>query len=114
MTKKAGKFPEIIDRHPSAEIPLRGVESRLIQAGNQQFVFMEFSEDAEVPTHSHNAQWGVVLDGEMELTINGEVKLLKKGDSYYIDKDVPHSAKISKGFKDLTLFDQSDRYKELK
>jgi quercetin dioxygenase-like cupin family protein len=114
MNKKEKQFPEIIDRHPSVEIPLSGVTSRLIQAGNQQFIFMEFDEDAEVPTHSHNAQWGVVLDGEMELTINGEVKHLKKGDSYFIEKDVPHSAKIYKGYKDLTLFDQADRYKRKK
>jgi quercetin dioxygenase-like cupin family protein len=114
MKSKEGKFPKIIDLHPQAEIPLEGVESRLIQAGNQQFIFMEFDEDAEVPTHSHNAQWGVVLDGQMELTIDGEVLNLKKGDSYFIGKDVPHSAKIYKGYKDLTLFDQVDRYKILK
>jgi len=114
MKKIEGRFPEIIDRHPGADIPLPGVISRLIQAGNQQFIFMEFEEYAEVPTHSHNAQWGVVLAGKMELTINGVVKKLKKGDSYYIEKDIPHSAKIYKGYKDLTLFDQADRYKLLK
>ncbi len=105
------KLPEIIFRHPSAEIPIEGVSSRLMQAGDQQFVFMEFDDDVEVPTHSHNAQWGIVMDGEMELTIKGESRLLKKGDSYYINKDVPHSAKIYSGYKDLTLFDQKDRYK---
>ncbi|KAB1159456.1 cupin domain-containing protein [Tenacibaculum aiptasiae] len=106
-------LPEIIDRHPSAIIPLEGVTSKLIQAGNQQFIFMEFENDAEVPTHSHNAQWGIVLDGEMELTIDGKPRLLKKGDSYFIEKDVLHSAKIKAGYKDLTLFDQADRYKTL-
>ncbi len=104
-------FPDIITRHPGAEIPINGVTSRLIQAGQQQFVFMEFDRDVEVPEHSHNAQWGVVLDGEIELTIDGQPKLLRKGDTYYIDKDVKHSAKIKKGYKDLTLFDQADRYK---
>ena len=112
MKKRVGQFPKIIDRHPGAEISLDGVESRLIQAGNQQLIFMAFDKDAEVPIHSHNAQWGVVLDGKMELTINGKTLYLKKGDSYYIGKDVPHSAKIFKGYKDLTLFDQADRYKE--
>ena len=112
MKKKDGQFPEMIDRHPRAKIPIDGVESRLIQAGNQQFIFMEFDKYVEVPTHSHNAQWGVVLDGRMELTVGGEIKILKKGDSYYIGKDIPHSAKIYKGYKDLTLFDQADRYKE--
>lgn len=104
-------FPYIITKQPSADIAIDGVDSRLIQARQQQFIFMEFNRDAEIPEHSHNAQWGVVLDGEIELTIAGQPRTLKKGDTYYIDKDVRHSAKIKKGYKDLTLFDQKDRYK---
>ncbi|MCZ4695754.1 cupin domain-containing protein [Ancylomarina euxinus] len=109
MTKKL--FPEIIEKHPNADIPIAGLVSKLIQAGNQQFVFMEFDEDIEVADHFHNAQWGVVLEGEMVLSIDGIPRTLSKGDTYYIEKDVVHSAKIKKGYKDLTLFDQVDRYK---
>lgn len=54
-------FPDIITQHSNAEIPLEGITSRLVQAGQQQFIFMEFDQDVEVPEHSHNAQWGVVL-----------------------------------------------------
>ncbi len=104
-------FPEIIMNHSNADLPVDGVESYLIQAGQQQFIFMEFDRDVEVPDHSHNAQWGEVLDGEIELTIAGEPKVLKRGDTYYIDKGMRHSAKIKQGYKDLTLFDQADRYK---
>jgi quercetin dioxygenase-like cupin family protein len=101
----------LISKFPMANIPLVGLTSRLVQAGEQQFIFMEFEEDADIPPHSHNAQWGVVLDGEIELTINGKVHLFKKGDSYYIEKDEVHSAKIKAGYKDLTFFDQVDRYR---
>ncbi|MCL3779697.1 cupin domain-containing protein [Prolixibacteraceae bacterium JC049] len=104
----------LISKFPMADIPLEGLSSRLIQAGEQQFIFMEFEEDVEVPLHSHNAQWGVVLDGEIELTINGKTHLFKKGDSYFIAKGEEHSAKIKAGYKDLTLFDEKDRYKEQK
>lgn len=110
MTEK-NIFPEIIKQHPSADIPIDGVKSHLIQAGQQQFIFMQFDKDVEIPKHFHEAQWGVVLDGEIELTIAGQKKSLKKGDTYYIDKDVRHSAKIKKGYTDLTLFNQPDRYK---
>ncbi len=71
---------------------------------------MSFDEDVEVAKHSHNAQWGVVLEGEMELTMGGVIQVLKKGDTYSIAKDEVHSAKIKEGYKDLTLFDQKDRY----
>ena len=105
------KFPDIISKHPSADIPFDGVTSHLVQAGKQQFVFMYFQKDVEVPEHAHEAQWGVVLGGTMELTISGEKKILKKGDTYFIGKEIKHSAIIKKGYSDLTLFNQADRYK---
>jgi quercetin dioxygenase-like cupin family protein len=104
-------FPEIITNLPEADIPIKGVRSYLFQGENQQFIFMSFESDVEVPEHSHEAQWGVILDGEIELTIDGEKRTFTKGDTYFIPKDVKHSAKIRKGYKDLTLFNQKDRYK---
>ena len=71
---------------------------------------MDFHEDLEVPEHSHEAQWGTVLDGPMELTLNDEAVVLTKGDSYFIPEGAPHSARIRKGYKDVTLFNQNDRY----
>jgi len=108
---KENFFPEIIATLPEADIPIQGVHSHLFQGENQQFVFMSFENDVEVPEHSHEAQWGVVLDGEIELTIDGKKYTFTKGDTYFIPKDVKHSAKIKKGYKDLTLFNQKDRYK---
>lgn len=103
-------FPEPIARHPAAAIPLDGVRSHLIQAGQQQFVYMQFDRDVDVPEHSHEAQWGVVLEGEIHLTISGVTRIFTKGDTYFIEKGCLHSATIKKGFTDLTLFDQRDRY----
>jgi quercetin dioxygenase-like cupin family protein len=104
-------FPEIVTKLPQAEIPFEGIRSHLFQGQSQQFVFMSFDRDADVPEHSHEAQWGVVLDGEIELTIGGNTQVFKRGDTYSIPKGVPHSAKIKRGYKDLTLFDQKDRYR---
>jgi quercetin dioxygenase-like cupin family protein len=39
----------------------------------------------------------MVLDGEIELKINGEREVYRKGDTYFIPKDIPHSAKIKAG-----------------
>lgn len=104
-------FPKIIRNLPKADIPIEGVNSFLFQGKNQQIIFMSFDKDIEVPEHSHDAQWGVVLDGEIELTINNKKNIFKKGDSYYIPKGVKHSTSVKKGYKDITLFDQKDRYK---
>ena len=104
-------FPEIITKLPEADIPLEGVHSHLLQGKDQQFVFMRFDKDVQVPEHSHEGQWAVILDGEIELTIGSEKATFQRGDTYFIPKGVKHSAKIKKGYKDLTLFDQKDRYK---
>jgi len=108
---KESFFPEIITSLPETGIPIEGLYSCLFQGSNQQIIFMSFENDVEVPEHVHEAQWGVVLDGEIELIINGDTHTCKKGDTYFIPKDVPHRAKVKAGYKDLTLFNQKDRYK---
>jgi quercetin dioxygenase-like cupin family protein len=110
-TEKDDFFPEIITNLPEADIPIEGLRSHILQGQNTQILFMSFENDVEVPEHSHEAQWGVVLEGETELTIDGRHHILGKGDTHFIPKDVQHSAKINKSYKDLTLFNQSDRYK---
>ncbi len=103
-------FPDIITNLQEANIPVEGVRAYLLQGINEQILFMTFNNDVEVPEHTHEAQWGVVLDGEIELTIEGKKYIVKKGNTYFIPKGVKHSAKIKKGYKDITLFNQKDRY----
>ncbi len=104
-------FPELITDLPQADIPIQGLQSYLLQGINHQVVFMIFESNVTVTEHTHEAQWGIVLGGEIELTINGIKKIYQKGDSYFIPKDIPHSANIKAGYKDLTIFNQKDRYK---
>lgn len=111
MQQETSSFPEIIARHPKADLGIEGVTSHLIQAGDQQLVFMEFSRDVEVAEHAHAAQWGVVLGGEMELTVEGVRRGLRPGDSYFIPAGARHSATIRRGYRDVTLFDERARYR---
>ncbi len=105
-------FPEIIAKLPKADIPIEGLSSYLFQGKEQQILFMEFENAVEVPEHSHEAQWGAVLSGEIELIIEGRKVILRKGDTYFIPAGAKHSAKIKAGYSDITLFDQKDRYKK--
>ena len=46
-------------------------------------VFITLEPDAEVPNHTHpNEQAGMCLEGEFELTIDGEARMVKQGDAY--------------------------------
>lgn len=103
-------FPEPILKLPKADIPIDGVEAYLSQSKNSQIIFMEFKNDVELPEHSHEAQWGIVLEGKITLNIDGEEKTYQKGDRYFVPKDTNHSGKIYAGYADITFFDQKDRY----
>lgn len=104
-------FPKEIINLPEADIPLQGLKAYLSQGENHQLLFMQFTEDVELPEHSHECQWGIVLEGEIELSMNGQTSNYVKGDRYYIPKGVKHSAKIYAGYADVTFFGERDRYK---
>ena len=104
-------YPEMIKNLPQADIPFQGVKGWLLQGDNQQIVFMDIDPIGEVTEHSHAAQFGVVLDGEMSLTIGGETKLYKKGDTYFIPDGVPHSAVFQSRVKVIDMFNEKERYK---
>ena len=103
-------FPDPIRKLPEADIPLKGLKAYLSQGDNHQIIFMEFSEDVELPEHAHEGQWGIVLEGRIELTINGTKQMFVKGDRYYIPEGVKHSGNIYAGYADMTYFDQKARY----
>ena len=64
-------FPQIIKELPEMDIPIEGLKAYLAQENNNQILFMEFEEDVEIPPHKHKAQCGIVLEGKIDLTING-------------------------------------------
>ena len=109
---KQAIFPEPILNLPEADIPLDGIKAYLSQGSDHQILFMEFDEDVELPEHAHEAQFGIVLEGKIELTIDGVKKTFEKGDRYYIPRGEPHSAKIYAGYADITFFNQKARYRE--
>lgn len=103
-------FPGIINKLPEADLPTPGCHGHLLQGEDQQLIFMCFDQAVEVGEHAHEAQWGAVLDGQIEMTIAGVTRLYAKGDTYYIPQGVVHQARISQGYKQIVFFDQPDRY----
>jgi quercetin dioxygenase-like cupin family protein len=53
---------------------------------------------SHVPSHEHyHEQVGIILEGELELTIGDETKIVKRGDVYVIPANVPHGAQAITG-----------------
>mgnify|MGYP001138721532 CR=1 FL=1 len=73
--------------------------------------FFTFPKDMELPMYSHGAQWGTAVEGEIELTIGGETKVYRAGDSYSIPAGVEDGAMIKAGTRVIDVFEEADRYK---
>ena len=105
-------FPEAIESLPIADIAIRGLTAFLSQGQNHQIIFMEFEEDVDLPEHEHESQYGIVLEGMIELTIGGVRNIYAKGDRYYIPAGTKHFGRIYAGYADVTFFNEKSRYKE--
>lgn len=103
-------FSESIKDLPRVEIPLPGVRGWLLQGNDHQIVFFEIEPIGEIPAHRHGEQWGVVVEGEVELTIGGVTRLYRAGDSYHIPADVEHSARVLTCVRAIDFFADRDRY----
>jgi len=97
-------FPNFIKNLPKASIPIKGCNAYLLQGDKQQFVFMEFKKDVELPEHTHKSQWEIVLEGEVDVWINKEKKSYFKGDRFYIPSNIPHRAFIYAGYSSIAIF----------
>jgi quercetin dioxygenase-like cupin family protein len=64
-----------------------------------------------VPEHRHGEQWELVVGGEVELTVNGESRVYRVGESFHIPANTPHSAQVRAGYRGLAIFAQPDRYR---
>ena len=106
-----GSYPEMITGLPEVDFPLPGVRGWLSQAKDHQVVFFDIDPIGEVPVHTHGDQWGIVVEGEMELTIGGETKRYAPGDSYFIPAGVEHGARFLSHFRAIDVFADVDRYK---
>ena len=104
-------FPEPIGNLPKADIPMEGLKAYLSQAENHQIVFMEFETDVDLSEHSHASQFGIVLEGKIDLNIGGKQHTFVKGDRYFIPGGTIHSGKIYAGYADVSFFDEPSRYK---
>lgn len=106
-----GTYPEFITRLPQVANPFPGVTGWISQGPDHQTVFFDIAPIGEVPPHSHGAQWGVVVEGEMELTIGGVARVYRPGESYFIPAGVVHSARFLSRVRVIDVFADQDRYR---
>ncbi len=108
------QFPPFIQDLPTLDIPFPEdvVSTSAVRSGDAMVVYFTVHKDFELPEHSHGAQWGCLIHGELELTINGDTRICKPGDSWNIPAGAPHSAKLKAGSLIMDVFEEPDRYAE--
>jgi quercetin dioxygenase-like cupin family protein len=75
-------------------------------------VFCEYEAGICLPEHSHvYAQWGMVIEGEMELTVDSKPRICHKGDEYLIPAKAKHFVKFCRKTRIIDLFSENGRYK---
>lgn len=104
-------YPEMLRNLPEIDIPLEGVRGWLLQSKDKQVAFFDIEPVGKVPPHSHCAQWGLVVEGEMSLTIGEKTIVYRKGDWYYVPEGVVHSATFLTRVNAIDVFDDPERYK---
>jgi len=110
--QKTSDYPEIITRLPEAQIAFDGAKAWIHQSEGSQLVFFQFKAGTELPSHYHRySQWGMVIEGEMEMIISGKPHIFKKGDEYLIPSRAAHSAKFFRDAREMDFFSEKSRYK---
>ena len=105
-------FPDFINAFPGIDVPFPDdvVQTAVVRSDAGLVAFFTFLKDMELPPHSHGAQWGTVVEGEIEFTIGGFTKTHRAGDSYSIPAGVEHGALIKAGTWVIDVFAEADRY----
>jgi quercetin dioxygenase-like cupin family protein len=73
--------------------PVAGVDMQIMAGQNVMVNWVRIEPGAAVPDHAHpHEQLGFVLEGEINMTIDGETRVLRPGDAYAIPGTVSHGA----------------------
>ena len=105
-------FPDFITALPALDLPFPDevVETAALRSDDGLMVFFTFHKDLTLPMHRHGAQWGHVVEGEIDFTIGGQTRTYRPGDSYEIPAGVEHGAVIRAGTRVIDFFAEPDRY----
>ena len=72
--------------------PADGLQIRAIHGERMTMAFYRMSPGSQIPEHAHpHEQMGMVLEGSVELIINGEKRVVSSGEAYHVPPNIVHS-----------------------
>jgi quercetin dioxygenase-like cupin family protein len=81
-----------------------GWRGKLFHSANNTFVWWEFDADADIHQHHHEQEevWHVI-EGELEVTIDGKANRAGPGMVAIIPPDTPHSVRVVKAGRAIVV-----------
>jgi quercetin dioxygenase-like cupin family protein len=71
-----------------------GIHARTFWGEKMLVAIVDLDPQTQLPNHSHpHEQVGIILEGKLEFTIDGQTRILSPGDVYTIPGNVAHEAK---------------------
>ena len=98
-------FPETVRRLPRTS--LGGADVFVHDAGATQVLFIEVPRDrppVTIPTHTHDAEWGIVVEGEITMTFPDRTEVHGPGMTHWIPAKLPHSFRFAPGTSSVHYF----------
>ena len=75
--------------------PLSGFTFKEVHLDNLMMTWVEMEPGSILPEHSHdNEQISLVVEGALELTVDGATTVMTRGDVAVIPSRVPHSGRV--------------------
>jgi unsaturated pyranuronate lyase len=82
---------DVLGLHPIEESP--GLTLRPVFGQNLTMSFVYMEPHSVAPVHQHaEEQVGTIIEGEYEFDLNGEKRVVRRGDVYVVPPWVPHGA----------------------
>ncbi len=91
-------FPPSIRALPRTD--LGGADVYVHDGGGTQVLFIELPADrpaVTVPTHTHDVEWGIVVEGEIEMTVGERTERHGPGATHLLPAGQPHSFRFAPG-----------------
>jgi quercetin dioxygenase-like cupin family protein len=96
--------PDIFNNLPPVEV-IKGFHGRFVHTQHSTLAYWHIDEGSVLPLHHHiHEQCTWVLEGELEMTVNGEKKLCGAGSFVVIAPNVPHEGRALTNCRVFDIF----------
>ncbi len=111
-TREVPVFPEFLDKLARFEFPEEDGWARSLSDGGQMLLFTE-PNGGSSDDLSEGAEWGLILEGQCDITVDGVTTSYRAGESYLIPGGVPNHKVNHAGLIAIDVFEKPDQFTDL-